>query len=167
METNEKVILKDTPDKYSDMTKEIIPPFIKLLEEIVGLEDSAFERLEEMRKEKIEMGIPNSIAHPGFIEFMENYRERYTTLVSGLCTEKLLDRPFGGSIQHPAKYIDAINGPLFFTMKSSSKAIIEIKSNAGARMKHRFVLKNEDGTWKIDEVKYGFGEQDKWYIDHI
>ena len=33
--------------------------------------------------------------------------------------------------------------------------------------KYRFVLVNENGVWKIDEVKYGFGEQDKWYIDHI
>ncbi|MCR4703749.1 MAG: hypothetical protein K5665_08815 [Saccharofermentans sp.] len=62
MDIDERIVLSDTPEKYSEMAKVIVPPFLKLMKEIVAL---------------------------------------------------------------------------------------------------------EDGAWKIDEVRYGFGEKDKWFIDHI
>ena len=167
MDIDERIVLSDTPEKYSEMTKVIVPPFLKLMKEIVALEDAAFIKLEEQEAEKVKMGIPKHRVHPDFMDLVNNYREQYKTLVAGLCTKKLLDRPFGGSIHHPAKYIDAIDGKLFFTMKSEKKAVIMICNEERTSKKHRFVLVNEDGAWKIDEVRYGFGEKDKWFIDHI
>ncbi len=167
MENNEKITLKDTPEKYAEMAKEIVPPFLRLLESIIAHEDAAFKVLEEQEAEKVKLGIPKHREHPGFMDFINNYREQYKALVSESCTKKLLDRPFGGSIHHPAKYIDAVEGQIFFTMKSAKKAIIVIENPERTRKKHRFVLVNEDGIWKVDEVKYGFGDIDKWYIDHI
>ena len=166
-EINERVILRDTAEKYSEKVKEIVPPFVDLMKAIVELEDSAFEKLEEQDAEKEKMGIPSSQVHPEFLDFMEEYREQYGALVSEHCTEKLLDRPYGGSIGRPAKYLDVVNGPLYFTMKSANKAIIETENPKSSPEKLRFVLKNLDGVWKIDEVKYGFLDEDTWYIDEI
>lgn len=63
--------------------------------------------------------------------------------------------------------MDVVNGPLYFTMKSANKAIIETENPKSSPEKLRFVLKNLDGVWKIDEVKYGFLDEDTWYIDEI
>ena len=167
MEINDRIVLVDTPEKYSEMAKEIVSPFLKLMEAIVELEDAATKVLEEQEAEKVKLGIPKHQEHPGFMEYINSYRNQYRVIASELCTQKLLDRPFGGSVHHPAKYIDAINGPLFFTMKSAKKAMIVIWNKERTNKKYRFVLVNDNGVWKIDEVKYGFGEQDKWYIDHI
>ena len=167
MEFDKRVVLKDTAEKYAEMADKIVKPFLKLMEDIVDLEDAANKRLTEMEAEKKKMGIADSIVHPHFKEFMNEYHEKYKALAAGLCTKKLLDRPFGRSVHNPAKYIDAVNGPIYFTMKSAKKATIEIVNDKGACMKHRFVLVNEEDAWKIDEVKYGFGDKDKWYIDSI
>lgn len=56
MEMDERIILKDTPEKYAEMAKEIVPPFLKLMEEIVDLENSASKRLGEMEAEKVRYG---------------------------------------------------------------------------------------------------------------
>lgn len=50
---------------------------------------------------------------------------------------------------------------------SEMAKVIVISNEERTSKKHRFVLLNEDGAWKIDEVRYGFGEKDKWFIDHI
>ena len=149
------------------MAKIIVPPFLEVMQKLVELEDKAHIRSQEMEKEKIEMGIPSSIMHPGEMEFFNNYRDQYRAVLSPLCTKKLLARPFGVSIHHPARYIDAVEGPVFFTMKSAKKAMIDIQNNGGVRKKHRFILKVEDDIWKIDEVRYGFGDEDKWYIENL
>ena len=167
MEMDERVILKDTPEKYAEMAKEIVPPFLKLMEEIVDLENSASKRLSEMEAEKVKLGLPRHRSHPGYLDFMNEYREQYKALVSGLCTQKLLDRPIGGSVQQPARYIDAVEGQVSFTMKSAKKAMIVISNPERTRKKFRFVLVDDAGVWKIDEVRYGFGDKDKWFISSL
>ena len=52
MDIDERIVLSDTPEKYSEMAKVIVPPFLKLMKEIVALEDAAFIKLEEQEAEK-------------------------------------------------------------------------------------------------------------------
>ena len=167
MKDNERVIFRDTPDKYIGLANEIIPPFLKLIESIVQLEDEAYAKGQEMNEEKAKMGISESTEYPDARNYWNNYREQYRALVSASCTERLLSRPIGGSIQHPARYNAAITKPVFFTMKSNKKATLDIGEYEGTHMKHCFILKNEDGVWKIDEVRYGFRNGDSWYIEEI
>lgn len=167
MKDNERVVLRDTPDKYVEVANEIVLPFLKLIESIVKLEDEAHAKRQEMNEEKAKMGIPEYIEHPDNEKYWDNYREQYKALVTDFCTKKLLSRPFGGVIQHPARYANAITKPVFFTMKSMKKATLDIGDYEGTLIKHRFILKNEDGVWKIDEVRYGFENGDTWYIEDI
>ncbi len=167
MEMDERIVIKDTPEKYAEMAKVIVPPFLELMKTLTDLEDKAFVRSGELDAEKAEMGIPSSIIHPGYMEFINAYRAQYREALSGMCTKKLFARPFGVSIHHPARYLDALEGTVFFTMKSDKKAMIDIKNNEGRSLKHRFIFKVEDDVWKIDEVRYGFGEEDKWYVENL
>lgn len=167
MSENNRVILQDTSEKYATMVEKIVPPFLKLLDAIVELENATFARSEEMEAEKVEMGLPRSQVHPDYMAFMADYQKKYGELVSGKCTKKLLDRPYGRSFRKPAKYEYVSEAQIFFTMKSAKKAVIVTEYQKGTNMKHRFVIKDEDGAWKIDEIKYGFHDNNEWYIDQI
>lgn len=166
-DTEKRVILRDTSEKYSAMVQEIVPPILELLEAITELEEATYEKYEKMEAEKQEMGLPRSQVHPNYMKFMDDYQKRYGELVSVRCTEKLLKRPYGRSFRYPAKYAYVSEAQIYFSMKSAKKAVIETEYQTGINLKHRFVLRNEDGVWKIDEIKYGFYGNEEWYIDQI
>lgn len=53
-------------------------------------------------------------------------------------------------------------------MKTAKKAVVETHFSRGVDEKHKFVIKDVDGEWLVDEVYYGFeNEPDKWESDDI
>ena len=53
-------------------------------------------------------------------------------------------------------------------MKTAKRATVITHYEAGVDSMHKFVVRDVDGKWLLDEVYYGFeSEPDKWYSDNI
>ena len=49
---DERIVIKDTPEKYAEMAKVIVPPFLELMKTLTDLEDKAFVRSGELDAER-------------------------------------------------------------------------------------------------------------------
>lgn len=100
------------------------------------------------------------------------YSERYREIIEPVCTEKQLKRFHTPSFGKPSRYGYIENCTADFVMKSANRAEIITHYSHGIDKLERFVLKNADGVWLVDEVYFGY-ESDfhdgkaKWYIDRI
>ena len=122
---------------------------MELLAKLVALENEVFPR----RKEK---GI------------WQIYKEKYSEIITSICTEKLLNRGYAGSIRQPATYSYIYEQhKVLVTMKSDKKAIFEFYFERGISEKHQFTFLRDEEGWKIDVFKYGFQSETTWYIFNI
>jgi len=65
---------------------------------------------------------------------------------------------YTGSLESPLRYVYIKTGcKLYFIMKSQNRAVIE----------NQFTFNKVDNDWKLNQVKYGFEGEDKWYIYNI
>lgn len=165
---NIKFNTNSTPDKYQEMKYELIPILINLLDEISILESTFIKKNEELKAGKIKLGIPSSQIPPGYEEMWKEYKQKYRELIEEICTEELLEYGFANSIGKPGKYDYLKTGcDLFFIMKSSKRATIEIHFEKGISMRNQFILRKIDDNWKISDKKYGFIGETTWYKDRI
>ena len=159
-------IINEAKDKFKDLQDVICKPLFELLRQINAAEEWAYERSEELEKKKRELGLPESQEAPGMDELWEEYGKRLSEITKPYCTEKLSAN--GGSFGSPTKYayIDE-ECKVVFIMKSAKKAVVETHFNAGVDEKNKFVFKDVDGKWLLDEVYYGFEDETAWYSDGI
>lgn len=159
-------IINEAKDKFKELQAVICESLFEMLRKINAAEKWACERAEELEKKKQELGLPESQEAPGMDELWEEYGKRLSEITKPHCTEKLPAN--GGSFGSPAKYayIDEAC-KVVFIMKSAKKAVVETHFNAGVDEKHKFVFKDVDGKWLLDEVYYGFEDEDSWYSDGI
>lgn len=162
-------IINESSEKFKDMQSEICGFLFDLLRRINELENEIYERNQEIKAKKPELGIPEYQVAPGEEELWNEYEQRLGEIVKPHCSEKLLKRGFGNALGKPAKYgyIDgecAVN----FIMKTAKKADVITHFKHGIDCTHKFVIKNVDGAWSVDEVYYGFeSEPGKWHADSI
>ena len=162
-------IINGASDKFKDKQAEICGLLFDLLRRINALEKETFERSEELKRKKEELGIPKHQVGPGEDELWDEYKQRLGELVKPCCTEKLLKRGFGGAFGMPVRYayIDG-ESEAKFIMKTAKKAVVETHFSQGGFQLRKFVLKEADGKWLVDEVYYGFDSNpEKWYADSI
>ena len=164
----QKIVLKDTPEKYEKTADELIAFLLEFLGELNQLEEEIYIRDEKLVENKYKEGIPRHIVAPGSKELFAEYKERFGELAKDRCTAALLAQGYAGSYGNPTKY-GYINGDfqLIFTMKSAKRAVIETRHYGGIEMKHQFVLKLTDEGWRVSERKYGFGNKTTWYKEGI
>ena len=158
----------EADEKFRPFQEEICSFLFEMLQDINNLEKEIFERNNELEAQKIKAGIPKHQVPQGWKELRDEFRERYFKIIDGKCTEKLLKRGYAGSFGNPQKF-GYIHGEYRadFIMKSEKKAVIETHYSHGVDSKHKFVLKKNDGKWLLDEVYYGFENEDHWYADNI
>lgn len=167
-EIQPEIVLLDTPEKFAGTKDEIIPKLVDLLRKINKLEKETFEKNKELVKAKAEAGLPEWQEAPGIRELYQEYEDRYNQLVASECTDKLLQRGCGKTFGNPPRYGYVDTGCKFiFTMKSAKKATVESDFFAGVDSKHRFIFRNIEGKWKIDEISYKFENEDSWHIYNI
>ncbi|CEK36574.1 hypothetical protein UMC2_34441 [[Clostridium] sordellii] len=165
---NIKFNTNSTPEKYQEMKYELIPILINLLDEISILESTFIKKEEELESEKIKLGIPSHQTHPRDKDMWKEYKQKYRELIEGICTEELIEYGFANSMGDPGEYDYLKTGcELFFIMKSSKRAIIEIHFEEGISKKHQFILRKIDDNWKVSDKKYGFTGEKTWYKDNI
>lgn len=170
MEINGNPIeIKDTPEKFAGMCEVTVPVLAKLLSAPAAAEKKAHEEYETMDAEKPSLGLQPHEAHPRFFEFWGEYRKTLSALVEPACSEKLLKRGYGNHCGNPPKF-GYINGEckIFFTMKTSKKAVIETECIQGTlTTKHQFKMKLSGDRWIWDDLKYCFEGSGKWENDSI
>lgn len=158
------ITIVDTPEKYEKMADELIPFLTEFLRASNKLEDEIYAKDRKLEENKYKLGIPAHIIGPGQKEMFGEFRSRFKELAKDKCTEELLKKSSKGSFGSPAEYeyIDK-KCEIVFTMKSAKKAVIETRFRHGTDMKHQFVFKLTDEGWRINEKKYGFGDETTWY----
>lgn len=162
-------IINEANEKFKDRQNEICGFLFDLLRKINEIEKDIFDKSEELKRKKAEMGIPKHQVGPGENELWDEYEERLGEIVKPACTEKLLKRRYGGSYGKPSKY-DYLGGECTarFIMKTAKRAVVQTDFMHGTPQSHKFVIRDVDGKWLVDEVYYGFqSDPDKWYSDNI
>lgn len=162
-------IINEASEKFKDRQDEICGFLFGLLRKINEIEKDVFSKSEELKRQKAELGIPKHQVGPGEEELWDEYEQRLGEVVKPACTEKLIKRRYGGSYGNPQKY-GYIDGECTarFIMKTAKKAVVETDFMHGTPQSHKFVIKDVDGKWLVDEVYYVFqSNPDKWYSDNI
>ncbi len=162
-------IINEASEKFRDKQDEICGLLFDLLRKIDEIEKDVFNKSEELKRKKAELGIPKHQVGPGEEELWDEYGQRLGEVVKPACTEKLIKRRCGGSYGKPSKN-NYIGGECTatFIMKTAKRAVVQTDFMHGTPQSHKFVIRDVDGKWLVDEVYYGFqSNPEKWYSDNI
>ncbi|WP_456153520.1 hypothetical protein [Mogibacterium sp.] len=161
--------IKNTPEKYKGMADEIILPFLELLKELNSLEEEVFKRNSELNAEKLILNIPANQNHPKWSELMAEYESRYEEIAKGKVSKNLMAKGYATHYSNPSEYFYANSDDflLEFDMQQSDVAIIIIHFSGATDMKHKFIVRQINKRWVVDEKYYGFADEAIWYLDSI
>ena len=161
--------IKNTPDKYKIMADEIVLPLLELLQELNSLEEEVFKRNSELDAEKLILNIPANQNHPKWIRLMAEYENRYEEILKGKASSNLMSKGYASHYSNPSEYFYANSKDfsLEFTMHQPDMAIIIIHFSGVTDMKHKFIVRQINKRWVVDEKYYGFADEAIWYPDSI
>jgi hypothetical protein len=151
-----------TPEKFLQITDEILEFLINKLQEINSLEQEIFERSKSLKNPKE----PNQV-QPGEEELWAEYKKRRSEITNPISLNQSDEgsRSFGKPTKY--EYLSYPDTQVFFIMKSTNRAVVEIIYEYGTKNKDQFVLKKEGESWKVDTKKYGFPNDTTWYKDKL
>ena len=160
---------KNTPDKYKIMADEIVLPLLELLQELKSLEEEVFKRNSELNAEKLILNIPANQNHPKWSGLMAEYESRYEEIAKGKVSENLMSKGYATHYSNPSEYfyVHSDDFLLEFTMQQPDMAIIIIHFSGATEMKHKFIVRQINKRWVVDEKYYGFADEAIWYPDSI
>lgn len=161
--------IKNTPEKYKGMADEIILPLLELLKELNSLEEEVFKRNSELNAEKLILNIPANQNHPKWSELMAEYESRYKEIAKGKVSKNLMSKGYATHYSNPSEYfyVHSDDFLLEFAMQQSNMAIIIIHFSGATEMKHKFIVRQINKRWVVDEKYYGFADEAIWYPDSI
>lgn len=164
-----ELTLKNTPEKYKKMVEKLLPPLLELLQKLTLLEEEIYECNKELDAEKIVLKIPSHQIHPKWKDLMDEYHQRYLTLIEDHVSEKCFSKGPRNSYGHPSEY-SYLKGEDFsvqFTMRKEDRATVILQFEEALVKKHKFVLRLINDNWLIDEKYYGFSDEETWYSDML
>ena len=161
--------INNTPDKYKIMADEIVLPLLELLQELNSLEEEVFKRNSELDAEKLILNIPANQNHPKWRDLMAEYESRYEEIAKGKVSENLMSKGYATHYSNPSEYfyVHSDDFLLEFAMQQSDMAIIIIHFSGATEMKHKFIVRQINKRWVVDEKYYGFADEAIWYSDSI
>ena len=161
--------IKNTPEKYKGMADEIVLPLLELLKELNSLEEEVFKRNSELNAEKLILNIPANQNHPKWSGLMAEYESRYKEIAKGKVSKNLMSKGYATHYSNPSEYFYANSDDflLEFAMQQSDMAIIIIHFSGAIDMKHKFIVRQINKRWVVDEKYYGFADEAIWYPDSI
>lgn len=163
------MLYNEADGKFRSMQAEICAPLFEMLREINALEKEFSERSGNMVKQ-FGQGVAPSFAAAEWDKLWREYHERYESVVSDKCTEKLLSRGFADRMGNPQKYGYIDNDcKVFFFMKAPSKATVEIHFMLGSSLhaKHQFKLIRTNGRWLLNSFEFDTEEDNIWHRGNI
>ena len=151
------------------MADEIVLPLLELLQELNSLEEEVFKRNSELNAEKLILNIPANQNHPKWSELMAEYESRYKEIAKGKVSKNLMSKGYATHYSNPSEYFYANSDDflLEFDMQQSDMAIIIIHFSGATEMKHKFIVRQINKSWVVDEKYYGFADEAIWYPDGI
>lgn len=151
------------------MADEIILPLLELLRELNSLEEEVFKRNSELNAEKLILNIPANQNHPKWIGLMAEYESRYEEILKGKASSNLISKGYASHYSNPSEYfyVHSDDFLLEFAMQQSDMAIIIIHFSGATEMKHKFIVRQINKRWVVDEKYYGFADEAIWYSDSI
>ena len=151
------------------MADEIVLPLLELLQELNSLEEEVFKRNSELDAEKLILNIPANQNHPKWSELMAEYESRYKEIAKGKVSKNLMSKGYATHYSNPSEYFYANSDDflLEFDMQQSDMAIIIIHFSGATEMKHKFIVRQINKSWVVDEKYYGFEDEAIWYSDSI
>ncbi len=159
------IALKNTPAKYEHMMELLAPPLFSLLIELDSLETELFARLQKLHKNS------SGSSEDGKQEeaLWQEYKARYKSIIDGKVSEKLISRSYAQRCGNAGTYFYAACGAYSaaFTMRKKDAASVVTQYESSLSMKHKFVFRLINGTWLIDAVYCGFGDESAWHITGI
>lgn len=168
-------IINNAPDKFKDMQSELCGFLFEMLREINVLEIKIGQR--NALIEKKTPGLDSAQISDEYKSLWSDFHDEYERIVSGKCTEKLLDKGFGEVFGTSIKYIWAEENPpaeigdrrtLIFEMKTPKKAVIEVQYKRFTQnCASRFTLIKQDDKWLVDAHNWTSDYDNIWHRGHI
>lgn len=162
MNQNLNIDKSQTPEKFQHLTAGILDFLLGIMEALDTLEKEIYERHQALQSERT---TPNQI-HEDEDSLWEDYFQRCEKIIAPVSAKPYKDtRTFGS----PAHY-DYLNHPatkIILVVKSTNRATVEFLFDSGIAKKEQFVLKNDNGNWKIDTKKYGYPDEAVWRKDEL
>ena len=100
---------------------------------------------------------------------MAEYESRYEEIAKGKVSENLMSKGCATHYSNPSEYfyVHSDDFLLEFTMQQPDMAIIIIHFSGATDMKHKFIVRQINKRWVVDEKYYGFADEAIWYSDSI
>lgn len=153
-----RISLKDTPERFHPVAKQVLPAFIKLFEDYAAQITPLMERDHAMRKQNADGKLSEQIT-----AIEQESRQVKDRLFKGRITSNIYVTPYD---TFPSQFEYFLTGgSLHFIMKTTKKITVQtaFTDEDGCETYHRFVLRPEDGDWLIDWFGYGYEAEEGPY----
>lgn len=162
------LIIEASDNQPEALKREILPTFITFLRDITRLEESTQRKSQTLEREKLEDGLSDFARTPEIEKLWVQYHEQFEKLAVPLCSPKLLQRGYAETFATPARF-HYINNGCRLSVAFPDEHTIEIiaKDFSKLQQKDRFILRNIENKWLIDEVYYTYPNSERWYMDSI
>lgn len=144
-------IINEASEKFKDKQDELCGLLFDMLRRINALEREFIARDKKLFEEKRFSETKDMFAE---------YRERYGEIVKDKCTEKLLAKPYGMSLNSEILYafaeedfkgIDRKECVVTFQMNSPKRAVIEFRCKRSSQERaDKFTLVKQDEKWLVN-----------------
>ena len=162
------LIIEASDNQPEALKREILPTFIAFLRDITRLEENTQRKSQILEREKLEDGLSDFARTPEIEKLWIHYHEQFEKLATPLCSPKLLQRGYAETFATPARF-HYINNGCRLSVAFPDEHTIEIiaKDFSKLQQKDRFILRNIENKWLIDEVYYTYPNSERWYMDSI
>lgn len=163
-------IINNANEKFKDKQDVVVGCLIELLGLLNELERSANRCFCDFQEKIPELSAAEISSCSD--KLWADYHEECRKIIEGRCTERLLERGYGGSFSDPPKYgyiEDDCRGT--FLMDTAKKAVVEFRFTrySSVRFIHRFTLvPTSDGDkWLVDSFNHGTEKEGVWHRGKI
>ncbi len=157
------VNLEQTPEKYRSNAEQVVPDFVELFRKYTKVTGTYMKQRNELIEQN--KGVVRTAAN--WNNFDEYYalmgqirnecRKAKIELLDGHITENIFVTELD---LYPSKFDYFNNGcQINFIMKSEKKITLDAIFDKGGYERHRFILRRQDNSWKIDWFGYSYEEQ--------
>lgn len=167
-------IINAAADKFRDKQPELCKFLFDMLREINALEIKIGKR--NALIEKKTPALDSAQISDEYKWMWSDFHDEYERIVSGKCTEKLLDKGYAKVFGTSIRYIWAEENPpaeiserkLIFEMKAAKKAIIEVQYKRFTQSRaSKFTLIKQDEKWLVDAHNWTSDYDNIWHRGHI
>lgn len=159
-------IINNADEKFKDKQDAVVGCLLDLLELLNELERSVNRCFCDFQEKIPELSVAEISSCSD--KLWADYHEECRKIIEGRCTERLLERGYGGSFSDPPKYSyieNAADCRGAFSMDTAEKAVVEFRftRNSSVHFMHRFTLVPSGDKWLVDAFSHGTEKEGVWH----